>query len=110
MSLVESMKVFHIIFDIFLRFLCVPKSNLLGGLKVWECTLDLLEYLENNHVDFTGLNVLDLGCGTGLLGILALNKGASSVHFQDYVCLVKLSSATFIPKLHLFLRIQKCLN
>lgn len=75
-------------FGIYLRFQFVTNSNLLGGLKVWECTLDLLEYLENNHVEFTGLNVLDLGCGTGLLGILALNKGASSVHFQDYVCLV----------------------
>ncbi len=57
----------------------------LGGMKIWECTLDLLEYLEKENVKFQGLNVLDLGCGAGLLGIYALSRGASSVHFQDYV-------------------------
>nr|SVE73156.1 EOG090X0C09 [Ceriodaphnia reticulata] len=55
-----------------------------GGLKIWECTLDLLEYFEKENIKFQGLNVLDLGCGAGLLGIYALSRGASSVHFQDY--------------------------
>lgn len=54
-------------------------------MKIWECTLDLLEYLEKENLKFQGLNVLDLGCGSGLLGIYALSRGASSVHFQDYV-------------------------
>lgn len=57
----------------------------LGGLKVWECTNDLLEYLEKSCTQFDGLNVLDLGSGAGLLGMFALKKRASSVHFQDYV-------------------------
>nr|SVE92612.1 EOG090X0C09 [Megafenestra aurita] len=55
-----------------------------GGLKVWECTNDLLEYLEKSCTQFDGLNVLDLGSGSGLLGMFALKKRASSVHFQDY--------------------------
>ncbi len=38
-----------------------------------------------NEVSFAGKIVLDLGCGSGLLGIFAGMKGAEVVHFQDYV-------------------------
>ncbi|XP_015201712.2 histidine protein methyltransferase 1 homolog [Lepisosteus oculatus] len=55
-----------------------------GGLRIWECTFDLLGYLESEGVTFSGKKVLDLGCGAGLLGILALKRGAQEVHFQDY--------------------------
>ncbi|KAM3605681.1 uncharacterized protein V6R79_002876 [Siganus canaliculatus] len=55
-----------------------------GGLKVWECTYDLLELIERDGETFGGKSVLDLGCGAGLLGILALKRGARQVHFQDY--------------------------
>ncbi|XP_029031510.1 histidine protein methyltransferase 1 homolog [Betta splendens] len=55
-----------------------------GGLKVWECTYDLLELIEKHGETFRGKAVLDLGCGAGLLGILALKRGARQVHFQDY--------------------------
>ncbi|KAM7385634.1 hypothetical protein PAMP_001708 [Pampus punctatissimus] len=55
-----------------------------GGLKVWECTYDLLEVIEKEGETFGGKAVLDLGCGAGLLGILALKRGARQVHFQDY--------------------------
>ncbi|XP_003382692.1 PREDICTED: histidine protein methyltransferase 1 homolog [Amphimedon queenslandica] len=55
-----------------------------GGLKIWECTHDLLMYLSSNNVDFTGKCILDLGCGAGLLGIHALLNKAREVHFQDY--------------------------
>lgn len=55
-----------------------------GGLKVWECTYDLLEVIEKDGETFGGKSVLDLGCGAGLLGILALKRGARQVHFQDY--------------------------
>lgn len=55
-----------------------------GGLKVWECTYDLLEVIEKEGETFTRKAVLDLGCGAGLLGILALKRGARQVHFQDY--------------------------
>lgn len=55
-----------------------------GGLKVWECTYDLLKLIEKDSETFGGKMVLDLGCGAGLLGILALKRGARQVHFQDY--------------------------
>ncbi|XP_068423525.1 histidine protein methyltransferase 1 homolog [Clinocottus analis] len=55
-----------------------------GGLKVWECTYDLLELIEKDGETFAGKAVLDLGCGAGLLGILALQRGARQIHFQDY--------------------------
>ncbi|CAL8300274.1 unnamed protein product [Merluccius merluccius] len=55
-----------------------------GGLKVWECTYDLLGWVDADGETFGDKRVLDLGCGAGLLGILALKRGASQVHFQDY--------------------------
>lgn len=55
-----------------------------GGLKVWECTYDLLKLIEKDFETFGGKMILDLGCGAGLLGILALKRGARQVHFQDY--------------------------
>ncbi|XP_068633130.1 histidine protein methyltransferase 1 homolog isoform X2 [Battus philenor] len=55
-----------------------------GGLKVWECTSDLIKYsLDSNDIDFNEKKVLDLGCGVGILGIYALQNGAF-VTFQDY--------------------------
>ncbi|XP_050351199.1 histidine protein methyltransferase 1 homolog [Nymphalis io] len=56
-----------------------------GGLKIWECTYDLVEYLEKNieTIAFRNKKVLDLGCGAGILGIYALLRGAC-VTFQDY--------------------------
>lgn len=51
---------------------------------MWECTETLGNFL-TQHIDiFEQARVLDLGCGSGILGILALQHGAS-VHFQDYV-------------------------
>lgn len=57
-----------------------------GGFKIWECTHDLINYfLENQStIDLNNINVLDLGCGAGILGIYAFMNGAS-VTFQDYV-------------------------
>lgn len=60
----------------------------LGGLKIWECTDDLALHLvdtTNRGLDFKNKAVLDLGCGAGILGILALKLGAECVDFQDYV-------------------------
>ncbi|XP_032082918.1 histidine protein methyltransferase 1 homolog [Thamnophis elegans] len=55
-----------------------------GGLKIWECTFDLLDYLSETDIQFAQKSVLDLGCGAGLLGIVALKGNAKEVHFQDY--------------------------
>lgn len=62
-------------------FVLVP-----GGLKIWECTEDLIQYFEDNEneINFESKRVLDLGCGAGILGIYAYMKGAL-VTFQDYV-------------------------
>lgn len=57
-----------------------------GGFKIWECTIDLLEYLEEKYSNliFESKSVMDLGCGQGILGILALKNKANFVIFQDY--------------------------
>ena len=34
-----------------------------GGLKVWECSFDLVDYIQANATEFIGKNVLELGCG-----------------------------------------------
>lgn len=63
----------------------------LGGAKVWECTETVADYLTRLNEtkslvsEFKDANVLDLGCGAGILGILALQNGAAKVVFQDYV-------------------------
>ncbi|XP_057283359.1 histidine protein methyltransferase 1 homolog [Pezoporus wallicus] len=55
-----------------------------GGLKIWECTFDLIDYFSEAEIQFANKTVLDLGCGAGLLGIVALKGKAEKVHFQDY--------------------------
>ncbi|XP_006872719.1 PREDICTED: histidine protein methyltransferase 1 homolog [Chrysochloris asiatica] len=59
-----------------------------GGLKIWECTFDLLAYFAKAKLNFARKKVLDLGCGSGLLGIMAFKRGAKEIHFQDYNSLV----------------------
>ena len=56
-----------------------------GGVKIWECSLDLLRYLstEFNKFSYEDKNVLELGCGHGFPGLFALLKGAN-VTFQDF--------------------------
>ncbi|XP_033762291.1 histidine protein methyltransferase 1 homolog [Pecten maximus] len=55
-----------------------------GGLTVWECSLDLAEYLTTNKSQVQNKAVLELGCGAGIPGLCAMQCGASEVHFQDY--------------------------
>lgn len=53
-----------------------------GGRKVWECTYDLLQHLEN--LDVTGKVVLELGCGHALPAIMCSSRGAKKIVCQDY--------------------------
>jgi predicted nicotinamide N-methyase len=55
-----------------------------GGYKVWECCIDLSEYLAQSHDCLAGKRVIELGCGQGIPGVTALHLGAEEVHFQDY--------------------------
>lgn len=60
-----------------------------GGLKTWECSMDLLRYLVEHHSELceilAGARVLDLGCGTGLPSIHILkNVPNVQVCMQDY--------------------------
>jgi len=68
-----------------------------GGAKIWECTDDLLQYLSEKHEDsfWKDKRVLDLGCGSGLLGIYAIKHGAR-VDFQDYVRILRIALLYFI--------------
>ena len=51
---------------------------------MWECSLDLVDYIKQ-HPDFIkNKTVIELGCGQGLPGVMALKYGAEHVCFQDF--------------------------
>jgi len=54
-----------------------------GGMKIWECCLDLVQYLHEEKYNFAGKRVLELGCGAGLPGMYSAKFGAE-VWFNDY--------------------------
>ncbi|NXF30307.1 MET18 methyltransferase, partial [Nyctibius bracteatus] len=74
-----------------------------GGMKIWECTFDLIDYFSEAEIQFTNKTVLDLGCGAGLLGIVALRGKAEKVHFQDY-------NSTVIEQITLPNAVANCIN
>ena len=63
------------------RYDIVVKPKMAFGTAHHETTSMMLELILNN--DFTGSSVLDMGCGTGVLAILASMKGASSIIAVD---------------------------
>ncbi|KAJ2838963.1 hypothetical protein J3B01_001036 [Coemansia erecta] len=67
----------------------VIKNEYEGGLKTWECSMDLLAYLaDNQNKIFTGYEhprVLDIGCGTALPSLYLLaNVPNAKLCLQDY--------------------------
>lgn len=56
-----------------------------GGLKTWECSIDLLHFLKEQTVQNVS-NVLEVGCGSGLPGILChkLAIAPKLFVFQDF--------------------------
>jgi 2-polyprenyl-3-methyl-5-hydroxy-6-metoxy-1,4-benzoquinol methylase len=56
-----------------------------GGFKLWECEVDFLNYMkEKLEGEIAGKRVLEMGCGHGLLGILAYFMKAQEIVLQDY--------------------------
>eukprot|EP00668_Euglena_longa_P014120 GGOE01018094.1.p1 GENE.GGOE01018094.1~~GGOE01018094.1.p1 ORF type:complete len:286 (-),score=79.68 GGOE01018094.1:100-957(-) len=55
-----------------------------GGFKLWNCAGDVIHFCKDHNIVRPEHVVLDAGCGHGLLGIHALQAGASFVCFQDY--------------------------
>ncbi|KAG8831889.1 hypothetical protein FRC18_005809 [Serendipita sp. 400] len=73
-----------------------------GGLKMWECSVDVVEYLTgltDFFSSFRGLNVLEVGCGTAVPSAFILQsilneplddesstetKPCTLIHLQDY--------------------------
>lgn len=56
-----------------------------GGYKLWECAIDLSEFLIHSHKDsLSGKSVLELGAGHAFPAIVAAKNGAMPVHIQDY--------------------------
>ncbi|KAJ8489435.1 hypothetical protein ONZ45_g13590 [Pleurotus djamor] len=67
-----------------------------GGLKTWECSLDLVDYLHDTPVASRGMSCLEVGCGTGMPSIYLLRQLSAKVldastqdtqthvHLQDF--------------------------
>ena len=55
-----------------------------GGLKIWECSHDLVQFLSQTKVPIQDQRVLELGCGAALPGLYCLHQKASLLHLQDF--------------------------
>ncbi|KAF5318610.1 hypothetical protein D9619_010777 [Psilocybe cf. subviscida] len=84
-----------------LQFLDAP-SDLVpgvyeGGLKTWECSLDVVDYLNSNPSSFVGKKVVEIGCGTGVPSMYIFreildridpsgqnHEKRTEIHLQDY--------------------------
>ncbi|XP_041070103.1 EEF1A lysine methyltransferase 3-like [Carcharodon carcharias] len=42
---------------------------------IWECGLGLCQYFQQERMDFSGKKIIELGSGTGIVGILAVLLG-----------------------------------
>ncbi|XP_041834653.1 EEF1A lysine methyltransferase 3-like [Melanotaenia boesemani] len=59
-----------------LRIRQVFSANLGVAAPVWEAALHLCRYLEDQSVELKGRRIIELGAGTGVVGILAARLGA----------------------------------
>ncbi|KIY45988.1 hypothetical protein FISHEDRAFT_66750 [Fistulina hepatica ATCC 64428] len=64
-----------------------------GGLKTWECSLDLVHYLHGLGVHPVGRRIFEIGCGTGVPSLYLLSRifcaeplpeSSTVIHLQDY--------------------------
>ena len=51
--------------------------------EIWPSSIALSEYVLENQEEFAGKKILELGCGLGLVGIVASSLGAEVI-FTDY--------------------------
>ncbi|XP_007905223.1 EEF1A lysine methyltransferase 3-like [Callorhinchus milii] len=69
-----------------LRIIRMIGSNLEYSSTIWEAGLVLCQYFEKEKMDFTGKKVIELGSGTGIVGILAALLGGNiTLTDQSYV-------------------------
>mmetsp|Transcript_1152 Transcript_1152/g.3242 ORF Transcript_1152/g.3242 Transcript_1152/m.3242 type:complete len:132 (-) Transcript_1152:2369-2764(-) len=50
-----------------------------GGRKLWESSVDLVQYCALENLSFAGKRVLELGCGHALPSIFAAQQGAAEI-------------------------------
>ena len=62
----------------------VKKKVYEGGFKIWECEFDGLKFIYEEKINFENKNILELGCGSGLIGLYCLLKKCNNIFFQDY--------------------------
>lgn len=57
-----------------------------GGFKLWECAMDLCQFLSSSSSkpNLSGSSVLELGAGHAFPAIVAARHGAKTIHVQDY--------------------------
>ncbi|KJP86509.1 hypothetical protein AK88_03885 [Plasmodium fragile] len=60
----------------------IEENTYEGGYTIWECTWEMLKFLYRKGIDFRSKNVLELGCGHGLVGIKVL-MDEGNVVFQE---------------------------
>ena len=63
------------------KYEIIIEPNMAFGTGNHETTLMMLEYIMEENME--GKNILDIGCGTGILGILASMKGALKITAID---------------------------
>jgi predicted nicotinamide N-methyase len=51
--------------------------------KVWDCALLLIRFFEREQISFTGKRVVDIGSGTGIMGLACRQLGANHVMLTD---------------------------
>jgi len=59
--------------------ICIEESYSSTGTRVWDTAIVMAKLLEQNPSNVYGKNVLELGAGTGLVGLVAARLGAKSV-------------------------------
>ena len=75
-------------FNPFLIIVCLLIHLQIGGFKLWECGMDLTEYLDEIGKEdsyFHGKVVAELGCGHAIPSLYCLLRGSAEIAFQDYV-------------------------